>query len=285
VRKVKIAVIGGSGLYEIEGLKNVEEVEISTPFGMPSDRIICGELEGVSIAFLPRHGRGHKILPSEVNSRANFYALKTLGVEKVIAVSACGSLREDFKPCDIVIPDQIFDNTKSRKNTFFGGGIVAHVQFAEPFCNNLSNLLFDSVKETGARVHKGGTYVVIEGPRFSSKAESSFYRSIKADIIGMTAMPEATLAKEAEMCYSVMAHVTDYDVWKEDEEVSVERVISNLNKNTTVAKQAIKNLLKKEFDKICSCQQALSNAIMTAKEVMDEGQKKKLSIFIDKYIK
>jgi len=285
VRKIKIAVIGGSGLYEIDGLKNVEEVEISTPFGMPSDRIICGELEGVSIAFLPRHGKGHKILPTEVNSRANFYALKTLGVEKVISVSACGSLREDFKPCDIVIPDQIFDNTKSRKNTFFGGGIVAHIQFAEPFCNNLSKLLFDSVKETGATVHKGGTYVVIEGPRFSSKAESFFYRSIKADIIGMTAMPEATLAKEAEMCYSVMAHVTDYDVWKEAEEVSVERVVANLNKNTTIAKQAIKNLLKKEFDRPCLCQQALSNAIMTAKEVMDEGQKKKLSIFIDKYLK
>jgi len=286
VEKIQLAVIGGSGLYEMEGLQNVEEVEISTPFGKPSDSIICGELDGRMIAFLPRHGRGHRILPSEVNSRANIYALKTLGVERIISVSACGSLKEKYKPTDIVIPDQIFDNTRVRgRSTFFGAGVVAHIQFANPYCSELSGVLYESVKAAGAAVHKGGTFAIIEGPRFSTKAESKFYRSIDADIVGMTAMPEAVLAREAEICYATMAHVTDYDVWRESEEVSVEKVVANLNRNTTVAKQAIKTALSKIGERKCSCGSALENAIMTEPGMIPEANKKKLSAIIGKYIK
>lgn len=286
MKKIKLAVIGGSGIYELDGIKNVEEVNISTPFGKPSDAIICGELDGGTIAFLPRHGRGHRILPAEVNSRANIYALKTIGVERIISVSACGSLKEKYKPTDIVIPDQIFDNTKSRgRNTFFGAGIVAHVQFASPYCSELSGILYESVCETGATVHKGGTFAIIEGPRFSTKAESKFYRFIDADIIGMTATPEAALAREAEICYATMAHVTDYDVWKESEEVSVEKVVANLNKNTSTAKQAIKHAFSKIGERKCSCGSALENAIMTEPGLISEAGKKKLSVIIGKYIK
>ena len=286
MKKIQLAVIGGSGLYDMEGLLNVEEVDISTPFGKPSDSIICGELNGRMIAFLPRHGRGHRILPAEVNSRANIYALKTLGVERIISVSACGSLKEKYKPTDIVIPDQIFDNTKSRgRNTFFGSGVVAHIQFARPYCSELSGVLYESVKATGAAVHSGGAFAIIEGPRFSTKAESKFYRFIDADIIGMTAMPEAALAREAEICYATMAHVTDYDVWRESEEVSVERVVANLNRNTSVAKQAIKNALSKIGERKCSCGSALENAIMTEPGLIQETNKKKLSVIIGKYIK
>ncbi len=285
MEKVKIAVIGGSGLYEMDALENREEVEVSTPFGKPSDSIICGDLEGVRIAFLPRHGRGHRILPSEVNSRANIYALKMLGVERIISVSACGSLKEEYRPCDILIPDQIFDNTKSRgRNTFFGNGVVAHIQFAEPFCPELSQILFDAVKKTGTTVHKGGTFVVIEGPRFSTKAESNFYRLLSADVVGMTAMPEAILAREAEICYATMAHITDYDVWKENEEVSVERVIANLNRNTSVAREAIRNVVKNLGERKCSCGEALKNAIMTRPDLIPEETKKKLSAIAGKYI-
>ncbi|MCD6413185.1 MAG: S-methyl-5'-thioadenosine phosphorylase [Elusimicrobia bacterium] len=286
MEQVKIAVIGGSGLYEMDGLEKKEEVEISTPFGKPSDSVICGELEGVRIAFLPRHGRGHRILPAEVNSRANIYALKTLGVERIISVSACGSLKEEYRPCDILIPDQIFDNTKLRgRNTFFGNGIAAHIQFADPFCPELSRLLFDAVSKTGTTVHRGGTFVVIEGPRFSTRAESNFYRSISADVVGMTAMPEAVLAREAEICYATMAHITDYDIWKENEEVSVERVVANLNRNTSVAKDAIRNVVKNLGERKCSCGTALKNAIMTSPDLVPDEVKKKLSAIAGKYIK
>lgn len=286
MKKVKIAVIGGSGLYDLEGLKNVEEVVVSTPYGKPSDSIICGELEGVGVAFLPRHGRGHRILPSEVNSRANIYALKSIGVERIISVSACGSLKEENHPTDIVVPSQIFDNTKQRgRSTFFGEGVVAHVPLAEPFCGELSDILYKTVEETGARAHKGGTFVTIEGPRFSTKAESMFYRSLGADIVGMTAMPEAFLAREAEICYATMAHVTDYDVWKEGEEVNTEKVISNFNKNIAKAKQILKNIIPRlSSERSCLCRDALRGAVMTDKKYINPAMRKKLGVIMDKYM-
>ncbi|PIV19434.1 MAG: S-methyl-5'-thioadenosine phosphorylase [Elusimicrobia bacterium CG_4_10_14_3_um_filter_49_12_50_7] len=286
MEKVKIAVIGGSGLYDLEGIVNVEEVEVSTPYGRPSDSIICGELDGVRVAFLPRHGRGHRILPSEVNSRANIYALKSIGVERIISVSACGSLKEENHPTDIVVPDQIFDNTKQRgRSTFFGEGVVAHVPLAEPFCGELSEILYKTVKETGARAHKGGTFVVIEGPRFSTKAESLFYRSMGAAVVGMTAMPEAFLAREAEICYATMAHVTDYDVWKEGEEVNTEKVMANFNKNIAKAKQILKNIIPRlAFERSCLCAEALRGAVMTDKKHISPAMRKKLGVIMDKYM-
>ncbi len=229
---IRFGVIGGSGVYNIEALTDVTEIKVKTPFGDPSDAIIVGTLAGSRVAFLPRHGRGHRILPTEVNSRANIYALKTLGVERVLSISACGSLREDFKPRDIVIPDQLYDHTKLRSNhTFFGRGLVAHISFAHPFCADFSRQVAEAARKAGAlTVHEGGTFVTIEGPRFSTKAESATYRKLGFDIIGMTACPEAQLAREAEMCYAVMAHVTDYDVWHETEQaVNVTMLIENLN--------------------------------------------------------
>ena len=211
--EARIAVIGGSGVYQMEALRNVEEVKIATPFGDPSDSIMIGTLAGVRIAFLPRHGRGHRIMPTEVNSRANIWALKSLGVERIISISACGSMKEQYAPRDVVIPDQIYDHTKARRPyTFFGQGLVVHISFDEPYCPELSQLVYQAVHKTGARVHKGGTFLTIEGPRFSSKGESRIYRQWGVDIIGMTAVPEAQLAREAEICYCTMAHVTDYDV-------------------------------------------------------------------------
>ncbi|MCD6311097.1 MAG: S-methyl-5'-thioadenosine phosphorylase [Elusimicrobia bacterium] len=286
MKKVKIAVIGGSGLYDLEGLENVEEIVVSTPYGKTSDSIICGELDGVSVAFLPRHGRGHVILPSEVNSRANIYALKSIGVERIISVSACGSLKEENHPMDIVVPDQIYDNTKQRgRSTFFGDGVVAHVPIAEPFCGELSDILYKTVEETGARVHKGGTFVVIEGPRFSTKAESKFYRSLGADIVGMTAMPEAFLAREAEICYATMAHVTDYDVWKEGEEVDTQKVISNFNKNIATAKSVLKNIIPRlAGERSCLCGEALKGAVMTEEKLITPAMRKKIGVILDKYM-
>ncbi|PIU18115.1 MAG: S-methyl-5'-thioadenosine phosphorylase [Elusimicrobia bacterium CG08_land_8_20_14_0_20_44_26] len=285
MKDVKTAVLGGSGLYDIEGLEDIEEIDIATPYGKPSDNIICGSLSGVRIAFLPRHGRGHRILPTEVNSRANIYALKSIGVERIISVSACGSLAEEYAPTDIVIPDQIFDNTKQRgRNTFFGNGIVAHVAFAKPFCGELSKILFEAVKETGAKVHSGGMFVNIEGPRFSTKAESKFYRFMGGNIVGMTAMPEAFLAREAEICYATMAHVTDYDVWKEGEEVSTEKVIANFNKNIALAKDAIRKIIPKLGERTCECSSALANAIMTAPEFITDSHRKKLGVIAEKYL-
>ncbi|PWH20856.1 MAG: S-methyl-5'-thioadenosine phosphorylase [Ardenticatenia bacterium] len=284
---VTLAVIGGSGIYEIEELTDVEEVKLHTPFGEPSDAIIVGTLGGRRLAFLPRHGRGHRISPGELNSRANIYALKKLGATQIISVSACGSLREDFAPRDVVIPDQLFDRTRGRPLSFFGNGLVVHISFAEPFCSRLSALLYQAVKATGARVHNGGAFITIEGPRFSTKAESRVYRQWGMDIIGMTAIPEAQLAREAEMCYATMAHVTDYDVWHEAEEpVTVEAIIQNLMANAAIAKQAIKNLvelLPSEFD--CPCQHALRDAIITRSECIPEHLKKNLDLLIGKYLK
>ncbi|MEA3459393.1 MAG: S-methyl-5'-thioadenosine phosphorylase, partial [Chloroflexota bacterium] len=266
MEKVRIGVIGGTGVYEMEGLMDIEEVHVETPFGDPSDAIVVGTLEGMRVAFLPRHGRGHCIMPTEVNSRANIWALKSLGVERLISITACGSMREDFAPRDIVIPDQIFDQTKERRNyTFFGDGLVAHISFAEPFCPELSQLLYEAVRKTGATVHKGGTFLTIEGPRFSTRAESRIYRQWGVDIIGMTAIPEAQLAREAEICYAAMAHVTDYDVWHETEEpVTVEMVIQNLLANAKVAKEAIRYLMPTiPGERACKCAIALQNAIIT----------------------
>jgi len=285
--EAKIGVIGGTGVYQMEALTDVEEVKIKTPFGDPSDAIVLGTLEGVRVAFLPRHGRGHRILPSEVNSRANIWALKSLGVERIISISACGSMREDIAPRHIVIPDQIFDFTKLRRpNTFFGHGLAAHISFAEPFCPELSELLYQAVKKTGATVHKGGTFLVIEGPRFSTKGESRVFRQWGVDIIGMTAVPEAQLAREAEICYATMAHVTDYDVWHETEEpVTVEVVIQNLLANAEVAKQAIRNLVPTiPAERTCECARALETAIITQRDLIPEKVKEDLKPLIGKYL-
>src|SRR5262249_37080335 len=230
VPTARLGVIGGSGLYSMEGLGNMREVMVETPFGPPSDAILTGVLDDLPAAFLPRHGRGHRLTPTEVPSRANIYALKSLGVEWVISVSAVGSLREDYAPLDLVVPDQLFDRTKSRTNSFFEGGVVAHVSFAEPFCQHLAALLWETMQGLdGFQAHRGGTYVCIEGPLFSTKAESRIYRQLGCDIIGMTALPEAKLAREAELHYATIACVTDYDVWHESTEtVTVEMVVANL---------------------------------------------------------
>lgn len=282
----RIGVIGGSGLYAMEGLTEIEEVKVKTPFGEPSDLIVIGTIEGRRVAFLPRHGRGHQIMPTELPSRANIYALKSLGVEHIIAVSACGSMKEAIHPLDMVIPDQIFDRTRGRINTFFGGGVVAHISFDEPFCPNLSALLYQAARETGAKVHKGGTFVVIEGPSFSTKAESRIYRGWGVEIIGMTVLPEAKLAREAEICYAVLANVTDYDVWHVSEEpVSVEMLIDNLLKNAEMAKKIIKKVVPNIPEvRTCFCPTALKNTIITSKERIPEKAKKELGLLIGKYL-
>lgn len=284
--KARIGVIGGSGLYEMEGLTDVEELKVKTPFGEPSDLIVVGTLEGRRVAFLPRHGRGHRIMPSELPSRANIYALKSLGVEHIIAVSACGSMKEEIHPLDMVIPDQIFDRTRGRINTFFSGGVVAHISFDEPFCPDLSALLYQAAEDTGAKVHKGGTFVVIEGPSFSTKAESRIYRQWGVDIIGMTVLPEAKLAREAEICYAALANVTDYDVWHVGEEpVSVEMLIGNLLKNAKIAKRIIKKVIPHIPEaRTCPCPTALKNAIITSKERIPEKAKKDLGLLIGEYL-
>ena len=288
MEQVTLGVIGGSGVYDIEALQDVEEVRIKTPFGDPSDAIVVGTLSGVRVAFVPRHGRGHRIMPSELNSRANIYALKSLGVQYVVAISACGSMREDFAPRHIVIPDQIFDRTKARPSTFFGNGLVAHVSFDEPYCLDLSELVYQAVKKTGTTVHKGGTFVIIEGPQFSTKAESRIYRQWGVDLIGMTAIPEAKLAREAEMCYAAMAHVTDYDVWHETEEpVTVAMLIENLMANAAVTKQALTYLapmVAQQKERTCKCATALSTAIITQRDLIPEAVKKDLGLLINKYI-
>lgn len=265
---VRIGVIGGSGLYNMPELTDVEEHQVATPFGPPSDAIRIGALAGTRVAFIARHGQGHIHAPSEVPYRANIYALKTLGVERVIAVSACGSLREEMAPGHVVIPDQLVDFTKDeRGRTFFGRGLVAHVGPADPFCPELSVIVADSVSTAGGTAHRGGTYVTIEGPRFSTRAESALYRQWGCDIIGMTTSPEAYLAREAEMCYAVMAHVTDYDVWHESGDVSVEMVVQTLNANLRLAQQALVEVVQRleccAPPDMCGCQSALASALMT----------------------
>lgn len=286
----KIGVIGGSGFYAIEGLKKIKKVKVTTPFGDPSDSYLTGVLEGREVVFLARHGKGHRISPSEINYPANIYGMKKLGVEKIISVSACGSLKEQLKPLDIVIPDQFVDRTnQARRMTFFGQGVVAHISFGEPVCKELAKALYEAGAKTGAGMHLGGTYINMEGPQFSTKAESKLYRSWDMDIIGMTNMAEARLAREAEICYATLACVTDYDCWHMDEScetVTVEMIIQNLMKNVETSKNILKNVLPKlGGERKCECAAALKNAIITAPDVITPAAKKRLKLIMGKYIK
>lgn len=284
---IGIGVIGGSGLYQMKGLGEVEERRLSTPFGDPSDAIVVGVLEGTRVAFLPRHGRGHRIMPTDVNYRANIFALKSLGVGQIIAVSACGSLREHLHPGEIVVPDQVFDFTKKREYTFFGSGLVAHLGAADPFCPRISALLADAVEAEGSPVHREGRFITIEGPRFSTRGESSTYRAWGMDIIGMTTSPEAFLAREAGICYAVMAHVTDYDVWRESEEpVSVEAIVSILLANTSLAQQVVRRLVRElgASDRACGCADALADALITQQDMIPAEAKQRLSPIVGKYL-
>jgi 5'-methylthioadenosine phosphorylase len=285
--QLAFAIIGGSGIYSMPGLSDTHEQLVDTPFGKPSSPIITGVLAGRRIAFLARHGVGHFITPSEVNYRANIYALKMIGATRIISISACGSLREDYAPGDVVIPDQIYDNTRDRARTFFGGGLVAHVGVAEPFCPSLSQQVFKAVKGAGATSHMGGALITIEGPRFSTKAESNVFRTWGMSIIGMTASPEAFLAREAEMCYCTMAHVTDYDVWHvSSEPVTMDMVIHTLNKNTSVAQESLRLLVKSiEETAPCSCGNALSDALITNPAVIPAATRQKLDLLVRKYLK
>src|SRR5574341_984741 len=284
---IQIGIIGGSGLYKMAELRDVEERQIDTPFGQPSDGIITGVLNGVRVAFLPRHGRGHIHTPGEILYRANIFALKLLGVERIIAVSACGSLREDYAPGHIVIPDQLYDNVKDRQGrSFFGEGLVAHIGAADPFCPDLSRLVAESVAGAGGTVHQGGAFITIDGPRFSTKAESNVYRAWGMSLIGMTTSPEAFLAREAEICYTVMAHVTDYDVWHESEaSVSVEMVVKTLNANTEIAQRSLTALVVRLVDmpRTCECQHALATAILTDRQKIPPETLARLKPLVGKY--
>ena len=283
---VALAIIGGSGLYEMAGLSDTREHQIDTPFGETSAPIVVGTLEGQRVAFLARHGIGHHITPSEVPYRANVYALKLLGVQRIVSISACGSLQEEFAPGHIVIPDQIYDNTHARARSFFGEGLVAHISVADPFCRDLSDQLESAVRSAGGITHRGGSFITIEGPRFSTRAEANTYRSWGMSIIGMTASPEAFLAREAEICYATMAHVTDYDVWHVSEApVTVEMVIQTLNKNTVIAQEAVRQLAgawKPERD--CDCEHALATALITRKEAIPADTRRKLDLLVNKYL-
>lgn len=284
--QVTLAIIGGSGLYSMPGLEDTREYRIDTPFGSTSAPIVVGTLQKVRVAFLARHGIGHHITPSEVPYRANIYALKSMGVQRIISISACGSLREEFAPGHIVVPDQIYDNTHGRARSFFGEGLVAHVSVADPFCAETSNYLEAAVRGAGGAVHRGGSFITIEGPRFSTKAESNTYRSWGMSIIGMTASPEAFLAREAEICYATMAHVTDYDVWHVSEApVTVEMVINTLNKNTALAQKAISLLVKDlPHKRTCECRHALSTALITHKSAIPPATRQKLDLLVNKYL-
>jgi len=286
-----LGVIGGSGLYNIDGLEAVGKVRVDTPFGPPSDAITLGTLEGVRVAFLPRHGKGHRISPTELPARANIFALKSLGVEQVVAVSAVGSLKEEVRPLDLVVPDQLIDRTRSRVNSFFEGGntatgVVVHAPFADPFCPHLNQVLHGAATEVAERVHQGGSLVVIEGPQFSTRAESHLYRSWDASIIGMTALPEARLAREAEMCYATLACVTDYDCWHESyESVTVDMIIANLQKNVETARRILRLLAARLPEgRQCGCGRALQSAIVTPAHIIPDTVKKELSLLLGKYV-
>lgn len=285
-----IGIIGGSGFYNIDGIKKVKKIRLETPFGDPSDEFVAGVLDGKEIVFLARHDRGHKLLPSEINYRANIYGMKSLGAERIISVSACGSLKQELKPLDIVIPDQFVDKTnQARHMTFFGEGIVAHIQFAEPVCPDLSKALYEAGREAGAAMHLGGNYLNMEGPQFSTKAESRLYRAWGMDIIGMTNLAEAKLAREAEICYASLACVTDYDCWHMDESseiVSVEMIVKNLLKNVETSKNILKAVLPKlKPERPCLCATALKDAIITRPDAIQAKTKKRLGLIIGKYVK
>jgi 5'-methylthioadenosine phosphorylase len=283
---VGIGIVGGSGLYSMPGLTNAREMRVRTPFGDPSDAFVVGTLEGQRVAFLARHGRGHRLLPSEINYRANIYAMKVLGVERILSVSAVGSLREDLPPLDFLIPDQFFDRTRLRIATFFGNGIVAHVGFDKPICPQLSGWLGEACERAGVKVHRGGTYVCMEGPQFSTLAESHTYRQLRFDVIGMTNLTEAKLAREAEICYSTVAMITDYDCWHPHHDaVTVSEVINNLNRNTEnvqcVIREAVRAL---PAARECRCGSALAHAILTDRKLIPAAAKRRLGPIIGKYI-
>lgn len=284
--QVRAAVIGGSGFYQMEGLTDAESITIDTPFGPTSDAITVGTLDGQRVAFLPRHGVGHRLLPAEIPARANFWALKSLGVETVISVSAVGSLREDIEPLHMVVPDQVIDRTRGRPSTFFGDGLVAHVGFADPFCRELRSVLTGATRETEATVHNGGTYVVMEGPAFSTRAESNLYRSWGADIIGMTALPEAKLAREAEMCFAVLACATDYDCWHDGHEsVTADMIVANLLQNVGVSQRVVRAALGRlPVSRSCDCGKALESAIVTSFDLMPRETQDRLAPIIGKYV-
>ena len=284
---VQIGIIGGSGLYDMAELTDREERVVATPFGEPSGPYVIATLRGRRVAFLARHGHGHRLLPSELNFRANIYGFKTLGVEWILSASAVGSLRQDYKPLDIVLPDQFYDRTRGRIGTFFGDGLVAHVGFAHPFCRPLSDVVYDAGKRAGATIHRGGTYVCMEGPQFSTKAESESYRASGFDIIGMTNLQEAKLAREAEICYTTIALVTDYDCWHPDHDsVTVEMIVSNLMQNAKVAQQIIANAAERlPIARTCECARALATAIITRPEVIPAATRARLQPLVGKYLK
>jgi 5'-methylthioadenosine phosphorylase len=285
--EAQIGIIGGSGLYQMEGLSGIVERELETPFGPPSGKYLLGTLEGKRVAFLARHGTGHRILPGELNFRANIFGMKLLGVEFIISASAVGSLREDIHPLDIVVPDQFIDRTRGRVSTFFGRGLAAHVGFAHPFCRKLSDRLLEAGQAAAASMRQGGTYLCIEGPQFSTLAESHLYRSWGCHIIGMTNLQEAKLAREAEICYATLALVTDYDCWHESEEsVTVEAVIANLMKNAETARRIIREAVRRlPFERQCECASALRYAIITQPEHIPESVKGELAPLLGKYLK
>jgi 5'-methylthioadenosine phosphorylase len=284
--KAEIGVIGGSGLYHMPGLEGARELRVATPFGKPSDSYLVGSLEGRTVAFLARHGRGHVLLPSEINFRANIYGMKKLGVERIISLSAVGSLREDFKPMDMVLPSQLFDRTKDRVPTFFGNGLVAHISFADPFCDTVVGTLAEACAATAVAHHRGGTYVCMGGPAFSTKAESNTYRSWGMDLIGMTNLPEAKLAREAEICYATLAMVTDYDCWHpEHDAVTVTQVIEYLTRNVENAQKIIRAAIARlPEERHCKCASALAHAILTDRKSIPAETKKKLSLLVGKYL-
>ncbi|HET7290846.1 MAG TPA: S-methyl-5'-thioadenosine phosphorylase [Vicinamibacteria bacterium] len=285
--QAEVGIIGGSGLYDIEGFTERREVQIDTPFGSPSDALVLGMLEGRRVAFLPRHGRGHRILPHELPFQANVFAMKVLGVERILSVSAVGSLKERYAPLDIVIPDQFVDRTLTRLSTFFGRGLVAHVGFARPFCRTLTAVAAEACAESGARYHPGGTYVCIEGPHFSTYAESQLYRSWGMDIVGMTNLQEARLAREAEICYVTFAMVTDYDCWHpEHDAVTVDQVVANLGKNSETAKAVLRAALRRlPGERGCECASALKHALFTAPDLVPERTRRDLAPIIGKYVR
>ena len=284
--KAKVGIIGGSGFYRMEGLSDAEELRLKTPFGEPSGPIVVGTLEGERLAFLPRHGPGHSILPQDLPTRANIYALKSLGIETIVGVSAVGSLREEIEPLHLVAPDQIIDRTQGRPSTFFGEGLVAHIGFADPFCPETRSALVASAREAGASVHDGGTLVVVEGPAFSTRAESNLYRSLGADVIGMTALPEAKLAREAEICYAILACATDYDCWHQGEaDVTADMIVANLQKNVAVSQKAVRLFLRRvPRERRCGCRDALASALVTSLELVPPATMAKLEPLIGKYL-
>ena len=283
---IRLGVIGGSGLYHMEGLEILEERRMATPFGDPSDALVIGEIDGSTVAFLPRHGRGHRILPHELNFRANIHAFRQLGVEWIVSVSAVGSMKEEYQPTDILVPDQFVDRTRHRVDTFFGDGLVAHVSFANPVCASLRPIFFEAAKQAGARVHEGGSYLCMEGPQFSTRAESEIYRQWGVDVIGMTNLQEAKLAREAEICYATLAMITDYDCWHEEEDdVSGHAVMEVLQQNAATAQDVVRRILRRlPIERTCECPTALQSALITEPAAIPERTRQDLALLIDKYL-